>query len=814
MELAVERKHEHEKTGDVDPDSGEYLDEIYDIVDAVVPRTDDPSLPASTFRVWFMGTILCVLYSFINTLFTFRTNPFTLNAFIGVLISWPIGLFLAAVLPTTKFNLGPLGEFSLNPGPFNQKEHALIYVFCSTGSSPAYALYNIVGQKYGLHQRNLTAVACVFFGIVTQCFGYGLAGICRRYLVRPAAMLWPTNLSTIALLNSLHSKDDKTHHKLSRFSFFWIVTGIMAVYEFFPLYIMPFLVGISFLCFGTKEGSRTRVLGSGREGLGLLSITFDWSIVTILQPITTPLWAMLNQMIGFYVMLWVLVPILWVNNAFGIDLTLGTNPAYGPNGTGDFPLGYGMNTRYLFDKQGDPISSRRFVNASDLSFRSNVYEAHKPIYISTYFAISYTMSFVVFAAALTHVIIWYGKDIWARFRSAVRDLDTTDIHAKLMDVYPEVPDLWYFILLGLNLVVGCVVCQIGGFDLPWWGVILGFLLAVISIIPIGVILAISGQAIGLNVMSEFLIGLILPGRIAAVMAFKTLSYMAMYQGLNLVSDLKLGHYMKVPPRAMFAVQLWSTLSAVIVNIFTAFLIYEHFGKVDPATIKGDATTYLVDKSDPSQGYEWILNSDKAPNGWTGNGYGVFLSAGAIWGAIGPARFFGIGSPYVNTLWGFLAGAIGPIIPWLLHKQYPNGYWHLVNIPVIAAFPLDPGSNLSILITPLIIALTVNYFIKKYHHTWWKKYAYIMSSAFDCGLAIATTLTFFSFNFDPENLIPFPAYILNRYDPELCSPNYFMTCNEHVIAASARGGTYNATFDDYCNSIGFGLAESSTPDISP
>jgi hypothetical protein len=66
------------------------------------------------------------------------------------------------------------------------------------------------------------------------------------------------------------------------------------------------------------------------------------------------------------------------------------------------------------------------------------------------------------------------------------------------------------------------------------------MLAVVSIIPIGVIQGISGQQIGLNVMSEFLIGLILPGRLVAVMAFKTFSYIAMAQGLTLVADLKLG----------------------------------------------------------------------------------------------------------------------------------------------------------------------------------------------------------------------------------------------------------------------------------
>ena len=42
--------------GEVDATS-EYSaeDDIYDIVDSVVPRTDDPKMPALTFRVWAMG---------------------------------------------------------------------------------------------------------------------------------------------------------------------------------------------------------------------------------------------------------------------------------------------------------------------------------------------------------------------------------------------------------------------------------------------------------------------------------------------------------------------------------------------------------------------------------------------------------------------------------------------------------------------------------------------------------------------------------------------------------------------------------------
>ncbi len=41
-----------------------------------------------------------------------------------------------------------------------------------------------------------------------------------------------------------------------------------------------------------------------------------------------------------------------------------------------------------------------------------------------------------------------------------------------------------------------------------------------------------------------------PGLPTAMMLFKTYGYITMYQALAFVKDLKLGHYMKVPPRTM------------------------------------------------------------------------------------------------------------------------------------------------------------------------------------------------------------------------------------------------------------------------
>ncbi|KAK8644620.1 hypothetical protein V6N13_123922 [Hibiscus sabdariffa] len=45
----------------------------------VVPETNDPSLPVMTLRAWFLGLTSCVVLIFLNTFFTYRTQPLTIS---------------------------------------------------------------------------------------------------------------------------------------------------------------------------------------------------------------------------------------------------------------------------------------------------------------------------------------------------------------------------------------------------------------------------------------------------------------------------------------------------------------------------------------------------------------------------------------------------------------------------------------------------------------------------------------------------------------------------------------------------------------
>lgn len=85
----------------------------------------------------------------------------------------PVGHFMAAVLPKRKFRVPGLGSktFSLNPGPFNMKEHVLISIFANAGSAfgsgSAYAV-NIITIIKAFYKRKISLLASWILIVTTQ----------------------------------------------------------------------------------------------------------------------------------------------------------------------------------------------------------------------------------------------------------------------------------------------------------------------------------------------------------------------------------------------------------------------------------------------------------------------------------------------------------------------------------------------------------------------------------------------------------------------------------------------------------------------
>lgn len=133
-----------------------------------VPITDDPTQPALTFRTWTLGLASCIILSFINQFFGYRTNPLLISSVSAQILSLPLGKFMAATLPTKAIHF-PFTKwsFTLNPGPFTLKEHALITIFASAGSSGVYAI-NIITIVKAFYHRDIHPLAAFLLALSTQ----------------------------------------------------------------------------------------------------------------------------------------------------------------------------------------------------------------------------------------------------------------------------------------------------------------------------------------------------------------------------------------------------------------------------------------------------------------------------------------------------------------------------------------------------------------------------------------------------------------------------------------------------------------------
>lgn len=162
--------------------------------------------------------------------------------------------------------------------------------------------------------------------------------------------------------------------------------------------------------------------------------------------------------------------------------------------------------------------------------------------------------------------------------------------------------------------------------------------------------AITNQQVGLNVITELIIGYTLPGRPIAMMMFKTWGYITMAQALQFSSDFKLGHYMKIPPRAMFTSQVVATIIAGTVQLGVQSWMFAH----------------IDDMCDPNQKDGFVCPSTQ-----------VFGTASIVWGVIGPSLQFSKGQLFYALTYFFLLGTFAPVIPWAITKRWPNSVFRYV-----------------------------------------------------------------------------------------------------------------------------------------
>jgi hypothetical protein len=86
--------------------------------------------------------------------------------------------------------------------------------------------------------------------LTTQMLGFGLAGLARRWLVYPAALIWPQTLASTVLFRALHEPQDRSPANgwtITRYRFFGYLTIFSFVLFWFPDYIWTSLSTFAFI---------------------------------------------------------------------------------------------------------------------------------------------------------------------------------------------------------------------------------------------------------------------------------------------------------------------------------------------------------------------------------------------------------------------------------------------------------------------------------------------------------------------------------------------------------------------------------------
>lgn len=749
----------------------------HDAVRASVSPTDDTTLSINTPRMWVLSLLFAILGSSTNLFFALRYPSVAITPIIALLLVHPLGhlwdyAFKRDYDPEDKFLYGHRCPQSaatvrsstsaapatasntrkrlrvwrqwLGQGRWNQKEHTCVYVSSNVAFGFAFATDVIIEQTQ-FYNQEAPIMYQLLLTISTQVLGYGFAGMARRFLVNPSGMIWPGTLMSAAMFSTLHKQENKPANgwTISRWKFFYVVWAGAFLFYFLPGLLMPALSYFNVITWFAPKSVVLANLFGVSSGLGLFPMTFDWAQITYVgSPLLVPFWAALNVIGGLAIVMWIIAPLCYYANVL--------YSSYMP-----------ILSAAVFDNTGKVYDVSKILTPEFL-FDREAYAAYSRVFLPITYVLSYAVQFAGLSALLTHTICWHGRDIWntwkrslaemrsstpeqlspstsyaplsaaqdPRSRSSVSlghqsnasNLDTLlsreDIHSRLMKRYPDAP-IWWYVLTFLSMTaIGIFIVEYYPIHLPWYGLLLALGLGAVFFIPNGIVMAVTNQHSSIYLICQLICGVIFPGRPVANMIFVTYGYISSAQGIKFASDLKLGHYMKIPPRIMFSVQILATLVASVTQIIVLNWMFAHV----PGICTPDAL-----------------------NGFTCPIARVHFNGSILWGVVGPAEFFGPKAIYRSLVWMFPLGALLPIPLWLYARNKRGSVLRKVNLPVVfgamAWIPPATGLNFSVW---AVVCYVFNYLIKRRASAWWAKYTMTLSAALDSGLAFGIVVVFFGF----------------------------------------------------------------------
>jgi OPT family oligopeptide transporter len=243
-----------------------------------------------------------------------------------------------------------------------------------------------------------------------------------------------------------------------------------------------------------------------------------------------------------------------------------------------------------------------------------------PISISPAMVIKIGFQFALFTGTISYMVLYYRRHIYRTLVNIKRNELNSDIHFKLMKKYERVPiSIYLGILVSMTLfAIFIIKLYVQEFQLHWWSILVSICMSLLFIVPAGITKSISNTNLNLDSLSEIIAGLIQPGPISNL-SFKVFGSSILRHSLLFISELKLGVYMKIPPKALLISQIYGSIASCIFNYSTFRYLILAF-----PDIEANACLY-------SNGVDCnpVMETQ-----WTSPKPGIVYTSSIIWGVVG------------------------------------------------------------------------------------------------------------------------------------------------------------------------------------
>lgn len=697
----------------------------YPEVRAAVDPRDDTSIPVETFRSYFLAFCWAIIGSGFNEFFAHRLVTISLGTSVIQMFLYPCGTLWAKYMPCWGFNLRGR-RIALNiETPWTDKEQMFATLLFAICMGTFYTHYNILTLKVYYHD-NVSFGYQFWLSLCVQFIGFGFAGILRRFVVYPTRAVWPTSMSTIALNKALLSRNKDKSKGISRYNFFFISMIFMFIYTWFPTYIINILNTFNWMTWIAPENLDLANVTGGVSGLGINPISsFDWNVLNFMYPLITPFFSYATQLVGGFFAALVILAVYYTNYMDCQYLPIFSNSLF-----------TNRATKYQVTKILD----------DDYKLNEKKYQAYSAPYYSAGNLVSYGAFIATYPLLIAYAFITESKILIKALRDWFKSLcsltkketwinmwngeyhvldEFDDPHSRMMKNYKEVPDWWYFIILLVTIVISIIVLEKYNTNTPVWALFMSLGFNFVFLIPLTILQATTGYSLGLNLLIEMIIGYALPGNPFALMIVKAFGYNIDGQADNYVSNLKMAHYCKIPPVALFRGQLFMVFVQVFVNLGVL--------NWSISNIKDYCMSYQASKF-------------TCPDATT------YYNASVMWGAMGPKKIFNDVYPILKWCWliGALLGIFFGLWKRFASKYYPK--WFNPVLFVGGMLNVGPPYNLMYILPGGFVNWFSQVYMKKYHLRIWEKYNYILDAGFSCGLVFSSIIIFFAVQYKEVDLL--------------------------------------------------------------